>query len=273
MKKNYLSIMTLIVVLCILLTGCGNNNNTSKSDSATGEEVSSDNNNIKNESLETSTIKTEDSENGKNITNTVLSDDLLDFQFSVNGKIIALPCTLKDITDAGFELQTEWGTKLPAKLLKSLHYKMGELQISIHAFNFSGNDYELKENTDVEDVYVTNIMLLNNLNDIDVIFPKSLDIKGATMDQVQEIYGAPDLTNGSGLYYCGSEYVNEVEIDSDNRLVMKNIPRDKRGKKITSCHYVMFYPNSDNTIKAITISTGEEIVNDFYEKYPDMDRL
>ncbi len=263
MNTKKFRITAIAVMLGLSVTGCGNSDNSSSEDNSS-ENTSS----ISEVSAGTSTTEAEtEASQSNNNSNTELSDDLMDFQVSINGKVLTLPCTIKELTDTGCELDTSYTTILSAGVGNHiLKYKYADVIFSVRAYNFSDNEYNLEKETDPADVIIPNIMISGDFSTADIVLPKGLNLNDATAENIEKTYGKMDLNNGYGLLtYCGDH--NDGNIEWDKKLTAFCHKNDNNKK----CeYYVEFCPEDYSPeLKSVTLASSEEIVDSFYEKYPE----
>lgn len=259
MKKNKIAILSVAAAMIISTSGCGNSDTLSSNESVNRE--SSVTNDVESENTAMGESSSEDKASEKS---DKLSDDLFDFQVSVNGNIISLPCTVNDLYEAGCELDTTYMTKIYAGKKASIWFNNGGVNLSVRMYNFTENDYNLREDEIPDDVIITQ-MLVSEGTDEDVVeFAKGIQLNVSTEEDIIAAYGEPDIS----WYYCGDHYNEDLKTDKKTTALYHN-----DGTKRDCNYYIKIafhdvYDGSIPTIKSVNLNSSEDIVNAFYEQFP-----
>ncbi len=271
MKIKQISTIVLAAVLCLSAVSCCDSSSSSSNakPSATTSAVAEK----KSESGETTTTETETEKDTigseKKSKNAKLSDNLLDFQVSVNGSVVSFPCSVKELAKAGFEIDKSYTTKISAGKHNYMRFVCDDVKIHAHVYNFSDNSYDLTKDTGGDDVIVSDITIYSSeIGSSEVLLPKGLNVSDATMKTFQETYGKPDIENGFGIvYYCGDHFNGDIVWNkSDSQLYHSDGEKKKCNYFIEVCPVES---ETDSKLQYIRLASSEEVVESFYEKYPD----
>ena len=265
MNTKKLRTTAIAVLLGLSVTGCGNSDNSSSEDNSS-ENTSS----ISEVSTGTSTTEAEtEASQSNNNSNTELSDDLMDFQVSIDGNVLSFPCSVKELINAGCKIDESYTTKISAGKYNYMWFDCGEVKLYADVYNFSDKAYDLTEDTDSDDVIITDVTIFSSeTGNSEVLLPKGIDFNDTTMNTFQETYGAPDIENGFGIvYYCGDHFNGDIVWNKSDSKLHHN-DGDKK-----ECNYYVevcsVEGGTDPKLKYIRFASSEEIVESFYEKYPD----
>ena len=269
MKIKHIGISAIAVMLCLSAVSCGDSS--SSSSTAKSSESTSSVSEKTSESGATTTSAAEEDTTAseKKSKNSELSDNLMDFQLSVNGSVVSFPCSVKELAEAGFEVDKSYTTKISAGKHNYMQFICDDVKIHAHVYNFSDNSYELTKDTGNDDVIVSDVTIyISEIGSSEVLLPKGLNIKDATMKTFQDTYGMPDIENGFGIvYYCGDHFNGDIVWNkSDSQL------HHSDGDKKKCNYFVEVCPvegGNDPKLQYVRLASSEEVVESFYEKYPD----
>ena len=270
MEIKHIGISAIAAMLCLSAVSCGDSGSSSsaakssESTSAVSEKTS--------ESGVTTTAETEEDTTAseKKSKNVELSDNLMDFQLSVNGSVVSFPCSVKELAEAGFEVDKSYTTKISAGKYNYMRFVCGDVKIHANVYNFSDASYVLTKDTGGDDVIVSDVTIYSSeIGSSEVLLPKGLNIKDATMNTFQDTYGKPDIENGFGIvYYCGDHFKGDIVWNkSDSQL------HHSDGDKKKCNYFVEVCPVEDGTdpkLQYVRLASSEEVVESFYEKYPEV---